>query len=82
MVKQFFEDVLIGHDLDAPAEIASAHILIHPTAMPCEASLYGINGAGDWLGEGWKAFPDLSITDYCAIAQGAGRHGARQRAAS
>jgi predicted ester cyclase len=70
VVKRFFGQVLSGHDLDALAEIASPHILIHPTAMPCEASYYGINGAGGWLGEGWKAFPDLTIADDSAVARG------------
>jgi predicted ester cyclase len=70
LVKRFFEDVLTGHDLDALAEIASPDILIHPTAMPCEASYYGINGTGAWLDEQWQAFPDLTITEYYTVAQG------------
>jgi predicted ester cyclase len=70
VVKRFFEEVLSGHDLDVLAEIASPHILIHPTAMPCEASYYGINGMGGWLGESWKAFPDLTVADTFAVAQG------------
>jgi predicted ester cyclase len=70
VVKRFFEQVLSGHNLDVLAEIASPHILIHPTAMPCEASYYGIDGAGDWLGEGWRAFPDLTIADDAAVARG------------
>ncbi len=70
VVKRFFEDVLNRHDLDALAEIASPDILIHPTAMPCEASYYGVNGAGDWLREGWKSFPDLAVTNDAAVAQG------------
>jgi predicted ester cyclase len=70
VVTCFFEEVLNGHDLDALAEIASPHILIHPTAMPCEASYYGIDGVGDWLEEGWQAFPDLTIADYATVAQG------------
>jgi predicted ester cyclase len=70
LVKRFFEDVLTGHDLDALAEIASPDILIHPTAMPCEASYYGINGTGGWLDEQWQAFPDLTITEYYTVAQG------------
>jgi steroid delta-isomerase-like uncharacterized protein len=70
VVGRFFEDVLIGQDLDALVEIASPDILIHPTAMPCEASYYGIQGVGGWLGEQWKAFPDLTIADYSMVAQG------------
>jgi predicted ester cyclase len=70
LVKRFFDKVLSGHDLDALAEIAAPDILIHPTAMPCEASYYGVNGAGGWLGEVWKAFPDLTIADDFTVAQG------------
>jgi predicted ester cyclase len=70
VVKRFFEQVLSGYDLDVLAEIASPNILIHPTAMPCEASFYGINGAGDWLGGQWKTFPDLTVTDTLLVAQG------------
>jgi predicted ester cyclase len=70
VVKSFFEDVLNGHDLSTLARIASPDILIHPTAMPCEASYYGINGVESWLGWQWKAFPDLTITDYFMVVQG------------
>ncbi|MFZ1463984.1 MAG: ester cyclase [Anaerolineae bacterium] len=70
VVKRFFEQVLSGHDLDVLAEIASPNILIHPTAMPCEASFYGINGAGGWLGGQWKTFSDLIVTDTLMVAQG------------
>jgi predicted ester cyclase len=70
VVKRFFEEVLTGHDLEALAEIASPDILIHPTAMPCEAAYYGLRGAGAWFGEQWNAFPDLTLIDHFAIAQG------------
>jgi len=70
VVKCFFKDVLIGHNLDALTKIASSDILIHPTAMPCEASYYGINGAGGWLSEQRKAFPDLTVVDNFSVAQG------------
>jgi len=70
VVRRFFGDVLTRHDLDALAEIASPNILIHPTAMPCEASYYGINGAGGWLGRQWKTFPDLTIAVDFTVAQG------------
>lgn len=70
LIKRFFDKVLSEHDLDALAEIASPDILIHPTAMPCEASYYDISGVGSWLDEQWKAFPDLTITDYFTVAQG------------
>ena len=38
--------------------------------MPYEASYYGINGTSNWLETQWKAFPDLTITDYFTVAQG------------
>jgi predicted ester cyclase len=68
-VERFFAEVLVGHDLAALAAITSPHILIHPTAMPCEASYYGFDGAGRWLAEQWQTFPDLAIVDRFAIAQ-------------
>jgi predicted ester cyclase len=70
VVTRFFEDVLIGHDLDSLAEIVSPNILIHPTAMPCEASYYSIEGVSGWLQESWQAFPDLTIADYFTVVQG------------
>ncbi|MBK5114537.1 MAG: ester cyclase [Candidatus Heimdallarchaeota archaeon] len=69
IVKRFFDKVLIGHKLNVLAEIASSNILIHPTAMPCEASYYGIKGVKAWLNEQLKAFPDLTIIDYFIVAQ-------------
>ena len=70
IVKSFYKEILIGHKIDCLAKIVSPDILIHPTAMPCEASYYGINGASNWLETQWKAFPDLTITDYFTVAQG------------
>lgn len=70
VVNRFVEDVLIGHDLEALAEIASPDILVHPTAMPCEAGYYGVEGVASWLRESWQAFPDLTVADYFSVAQG------------
>jgi len=70
LVKQFIKEVLIGHNLDILSQIASPNILVHPTAMPCEASYFSTNGVGAWLSSQWKSFPDLSITDYFTLAQG------------
>jgi predicted ester cyclase len=70
VVARFFEDVLIGHDLESLGGLASPDVLVHRTAMPCEASHYGIEGMGGWLEEGWRAFPDLTIVDYHTVAQG------------
>ena len=69
IVKRFFIDVLNGHKLDSLARIAASDILIHPTAMPCEASYYGMNGVSNWLKTQWNAFPDLTIIDYFMVAQ-------------
>lgn len=69
-VESLYKEILIGHKLDSLTKIVSSDILIHPTAMPCEASYYGINGASNWLETQWKAFPDLTITDYFTVAQG------------
>ncbi|MFC2077753.1 ester cyclase [Candidatus Bipolaricaulota bacterium] len=70
VVKRLFEKVLVGHELEAMAEISSPHILIHPTAMPCEASYYGVDGTGRWLSEQWGAFPDLTPNIEFTVAQG------------
>jgi predicted ester cyclase len=70
IVKHFIKDVLNGHNLDSLAKKVSSDILIHPTAMPCEASYYGTNGASNSLKTQWKTFPDLTITDYFTVAQG------------
>ena len=56
LVARFIDVVLSGHDLEALAVITSADILVHPTAMPCEAGFYGHDGAGRWLGASWEAF--------------------------
>jgi len=70
LVEQFINNVLIDHNLDMLSQIISSNILVHPTAMPCEASYYGINGVGTWLNNQWKSFPDLTLTDYFTVAQG------------
>jgi predicted ester cyclase len=70
VVTQFFAEVLVNHDLHQLAMIADPDILIHPTAMPCEASYYGLEGVRGWLAEQWQAFPDLTIGDYFMIGQG------------
>ncbi|MHA2427405.1 MAG: ester cyclase, partial [Candidatus Hermodarchaeia archaeon] len=69
-VTRFLEEVLIGHNLDTLVAIASPDILIHATALPCEASYYGLNGTGDWLNKQWHAFPDLTIANSFTVAQG------------
>jgi predicted ester cyclase len=70
VVERWLNDVLIGHNLNALDAIASPNILVHPTAMPCEANHYSIIGVKQWLAQQWNAFPDLTISDYFTIAQG------------
>ena len=70
IINGFIKEVLIGHKLDTLAKIFSPNILIHPTAMPCEATYYGFNGVRSWLEAQWKSFPSLTIADYFTVAQG------------
>jgi steroid delta-isomerase-like uncharacterized protein len=70
LVERWLEKVLTSHDLELLDTIALAETLIHKTAMPCEASYYGMNGVRTWLGEQWSSFPDLEITEYFTLAQG------------
>jgi predicted ester cyclase len=70
VVKRLFEEVLAGHHLEMLSEIVSPDVLVHPTAMPCEATFYGPLAVGRWLGEQWEAFPDLTLIEAHTIAQG------------
>lgn len=70
LVTRFIDTVLNGRDMEALAEIASPDILIHPTAMPCEAGFYGVDGVGRWLEASWEAFADLVVADYATVAHG------------
>ncbi len=70
VVGRWFDEVLCGHDLAALAEVASPNILVHPTAMPCEATYYAKSGVEQWLGEQWSAFPDLRVVDDFSVASG------------
>jgi predicted ester cyclase len=69
-INRFIKEVLIQHDLDVIDDIVSSNIIIHPTAMPCEASYFGNIGICNWLNSQWKSFPDLTITDFFTISQG------------
>ena len=57
-------------EVAALAQIVSPNILIHPTAMPCEAGYYATAGLEHWLQEQWRAFPDLSVVDEFTVANG------------
>ncbi|MGD8555300.1 MAG: ester cyclase, partial [Anaerolineales bacterium] len=69
VVMQFIDQVLVGHKLEAIADTASKHILLHPTAMPCEAIFYGLQGMNAWLSEQWSAFPDLTFDTSLTVAE-------------
>jgi predicted ester cyclase len=70
LVKRFIEKVLIKHNVEILSDIVSQNILIHPTAMPCEATYFGIDGISNWLYSQWKSFPDLKIIDYFTVSEG------------
>ena len=70
LVESWFKKILTNHDMKLLDTIALAEILIHKTAMPCEASYCGINGVKAWLGEQWGSFPNLEITEYFTVTQG------------
>ena len=70
VVARWCEEVLQGHRVAAAAEMASPNILVHPTAMPCEAGYYATAGLEHWLQEQWRAFPDLSVVNELAVANG------------
>jgi predicted ester cyclase len=69
LVKRYIEEVLNKHNMKIVNIIFSENILIHPTAMPCEAKYFGIDSICEWLGSQRKSFPDLKIIDYFIIAQ-------------
>jgi steroid delta-isomerase-like uncharacterized protein len=70
LVGRWFENVLRHHDLAAMAEIASPHVLVHPTAMPCEAGYYSKSEVEQWLEEQWSAFPDLTVVSDFTVESG------------
>ena len=70
VVGRWFEEVLRGHRLAVVTELAAPNILVHPTAMPCEAGHYAPAGVAQWLQEQWAALPDLAIFDVFTVASG------------
>lgn len=70
LIARWFEEVLRDHRLAALAEVASPNILVHPTAMPCEAGYYANTGVEQWLQGQWAAFPDLTVVDDFSVARG------------
>jgi steroid delta-isomerase-like uncharacterized protein len=67
LVDRWITDVLNGHDTSAIEAIVSPHVLVHPTAMPCEATYYGPADVTRWLQEQWDAFEDLAIVDCATV---------------
>lgn len=70
VVERWITEVLNGHDAAAFDALAGPHLLVHPTAMPCEATYHGVAGARAWLEEQWHAFGDLTLTDHHIVACG------------
>jgi steroid delta-isomerase-like uncharacterized protein len=68
VTERWVAQVLCGHDSGSIAAIVSPHVLIHPTAMPGEATYHGPAGVSAWLAQQWSAFPDLTVTDHFAVA--------------
>ena len=68
LVERWITDILCEHDGGLIGSIVSPHLLIHPSAMPGEATYHGTNGASAWLTQQWTAFPDLTITDHFTVA--------------
>lgn len=70
VVKRWFDQVHHGHSHIAVTALASPHILVHPTGMPCEAAYYGTDGVTAWIDEKWAAFDDLIVDDELVVARG------------
>jgi predicted ester cyclase len=70
VVEDWIDRVLNRHDSAAIDALGAPHLLIHPTAMPCEAKYHGPAGAASWLQAQWDAFQDLTITDHHTAARG------------
>jgi predicted ester cyclase len=68
VVERWIDDVLNPHEHGAIDALVSPHLLVHPTAMPCEAAYHGATGVTAWLDTQWNAFPDLSLTDWYTVA--------------
>ena len=87
VVEQWIDKALNHHDPTAIGALAAPHLLIHPTAMPCEASYHGPAGATAWLQAQWDSFedpPSPTITLFRTVtsSQCAGRREAPPAARS
>lgn len=70
VVQRWFDQVHHGHSHIAISALASPHVLVHPTGMPCEASYYGTDGVTRWLDDRWAAFDDLIVDAGLMVAHG------------
>jgi steroid delta-isomerase-like uncharacterized protein len=70
LIQRWITEILCEHNAGSITAIVSPHLLIHPTAMPGEATYHGTDGASAWLEEQWTAFPDLTVTDHFTVACG------------
>lgn len=69
IVERWISQVLTNHDHSAIEALVSPHVVIHPTAMPCETNFYGPTGATEWLDQQWSAFSDLEISEHFTVTQ-------------
>jgi steroid delta-isomerase-like uncharacterized protein len=69
IVERWIAEVLTDRDGTVIGDVVSPHVLVHPTAMPCETTYYGPDGVTEWLQEQWRAFGDLTVVDHVTVAQ-------------
>jgi len=68
LIQRWITEILCEPHAGSITAIVSPHLLVHPTAMPGEATYHGTAGASAWLEAQWTAFPDLTITDHFTAA--------------
>ncbi len=69
-VGRWFDEVLRGHARTALAELVSPNVLVHPTAMPCEAGFYASAGMEAVARGAVGGLPDLTVVDDLSVASG------------
>ncbi|MDH3755096.1 MAG: ester cyclase [Acidimicrobiia bacterium] len=70
VVERWIDQAINRHDPTTIGALAAPHVLIHATAMPCEATYHGPAGATAWLQTQWDSFEDLTVTDHHSVARG------------
>jgi predicted ester cyclase len=68
VIERWIDEVLDGHDRSLIDTLVTPHLLIHPTAMPCEATYHGAPGATRWLEGQWSGFGGLTLVDHFSVA--------------